>query len=144
MANQAWVNAYPNYKTSNLDFSYSDHRPVIVNTNVMDQNMRTPRFHYFPFNHNWLIEEDYKSTIKDIWGTNLTNGSLPRKLHHVSKNIQGWASSSVGSLSRQINKIRIQIESIGELEDNLESDCNRGFLENQLEKLLMKEEVYWK
>lgn len=140
VANQAWINAYPNFKTFNPDFSYSDHKPVIINTNVVNRTLRTIRTHYFSFNHNWLLEENCKSSIRDIWVKNSTNGNLPQKLHYISKNLQGWANTSVGFINKQLNKIYKKIESYRELETHLEMGRDIGFLESQLEKLLVKEE----
>lgn len=98
----------------------------------------------FSFNHHWMLEDNYKSVISGFWSNTSINGNIPPKLQNVAKNLAGWATISIGSISNQIRSIRKRIENHREIEDPdiQRGDC--GYLEGQLEKLLAKEEIYWK
>lgn len=66
VANTEWLNAFPDHQSSNLDFFASDHRPVRLKTNPPKPNQLPTQPKPFTFEHNWLLKEDYKDTIKTL------------------------------------------------------------------------------
>lgn len=113
VANSEWITAYPDFKSHNLDYCSSDHQSVTINTNPSFTNNKGGRNKFFNFNHNWLLEEDYKELIKRKWSVGNPYINLPRKLQSLSLDISDWASSSVGSIAKNIrkcNRILIKLE----------------------------------
>lgn len=98
----------------------------------------------FSFNHNWVMENDYKDILKQSW--NLANKSsdihitLDEVLNHISK----WASSGVGSLSSRVRKLRTRLNLMRRRAEEGRLVGDIGLLEQELEKLSYNVEVYWK
>lgn len=70
------------------------------------------------FDHNWLLEEDYKETIKTGWESTTYNPTLICKLNNLSTKLSGWAKHRVGTLSKEIKITRNRLNLYREVEDS--------------------------
>lgn len=144
VANQDWISNFPSYKCTNLDYFGSDHRAIFINTNHCEHNFTKNRAKCFSFDHNWLLEDNYLETFNNSWASRPLDVSFPEKLRYVANHLSGWAASSVGSLARRIKKTQASIDHFKEDIDGPHQISSLSYLEHQLEKLLLKEEVYWR
>lgn len=60
VANTAWSNSFPNFYSTNLDFYVSDHRPIMLKTDMTHTIEGNPGQKVFSFNHHWLIEDCFQ------------------------------------------------------------------------------------
>lgn len=60
----AWLSVYENYSSKNLDFFNSDHRPILIDMKPVSHNIDTNCPKSFSFNHDWIMEDKYKKTLK--------------------------------------------------------------------------------
>lgn len=142
--NSSWIAIYANYRTSNLDFFGSDNRPVKLITDQPHCNLGLNCSKAFNFNHHWLLEDEYQDLISSCWSSGSSSSPLPAKLPKLSEALSFWVNSQVDSLDKDIKKLRHMIDNIRE-NPTSEASCDQlGSLEAKLEKLLHKEEIYWK
>lgn len=72
------------------------------------------------------------------------SSSFPTKLSNLAESISKWATKNVGSLAKKIKMLSLQIDDIRENATTAAQSKCLGTLEAKLEKLLLKEEIYWK
>lgn len=145
MANDTWRDRYPNYRSSNLDFYSSDHRPVCISFNRnTDAPNRSHRFKKsFTFEHKWILEEDFDDFVKKHWESTEGAPNLDQKLNILANTLTRWAKDNIGSLQTNIKTTMARICQLeGTLSNNQNcEEINR--LKVTLENLLYKEEIHW-
>lgn len=144
VANAQWLSTFPHYRSVNLDFFGLDHRPVLLKTLPIKNDMLVHQHKAFSFNHNWLLEEDYKETCANFWRDSSTEGDIPRILSSMANKLGNWAKVNVGSLPKKIKSLSKHINDLWENGMGTKDDKEIGILEAFLEKTQLKEEIYWK
>lgn len=142
MANYEWMTLFLTYRASNLDFFRSDHRPVIINTSGPNRDPSLPRIKLFSFNHQWLLEDDHYN-FTHLWRSNTSGDPLHSKLRNLAQAISSWAEINVGSLPKEIKKLRARIYKIRENATFKTDGYHLGTLEAKLEKVQSQEKIYW-
>ncbi|XP_026397473.1 uncharacterized protein LOC113292854 [Papaver somniferum] len=97
LANESWLDLYPNSTISDLAAIGSDHNPILLNTNPS----WTPGHIPFKFFGPWLDHKYYKTIIEECWKTN-HKGSLAikiyRKLRDVKITLKRWNKEVYGNI----------------------------------------------
>lgn len=75
-AKEEWISNFLAHYSKNLDFFNSDHRLVLLNTNPKSTKDSSRPTKTFNFEHKWLLEDDYKATIKNLWSSIPRNTTL--------------------------------------------------------------------
>ncbi|PON34835.1 Endonuclease/exonuclease/phosphatase [Parasponia andersonii] len=66
VGNDSWHNLFPHHVVKYLDFSRSDHRPIILCLEFKLPCRGIEPFHFEPF---WMHEVDYTDLIYDFWAS---------------------------------------------------------------------------
>lgn len=85
VANEPWSSLFRLYRVMHFDHSFSDHRPIVVDT-VVDRS-RTRTWH-FKFEAAWLFEESRVDEVAKLWRG--SNGPILQQLAHVSRGLDSW------------------------------------------------------
>lgn len=115
----------------------------MISTNQGLPSSSKNNFKPFYFNHNWMLDENYKEVMVSQWNLYNHLNNLPSKLADLANFLKGWADKTVGSLPKEIKRIQNRINNIREADI---MSCGKDMelkLEATLEKLFRKEEVYW-
>lgn len=138
---------FPNFKSIYLDYFGSDHRLVLINTNppldIFSGTSGSLGPKSFYFEHKWLLEDDFRDTIKTNWDKELRNPDLCAKLDNLSLNLCIWAKDKVGAISNNIKATKKKLNRCleGPITRHSVDEANR--LNSLLEKLYYKEEIHW-
>lgn len=138
------METFPSFRSTNLDFFGSDHRPVIIETNPPSHTIQGNQQHPLRFNHNWLLEEDYKEVCVNSWEASCVERDLPGILSSMADQIRKWANNRVGSLPKKIKTLHKHINDYWETVRGVKSGEEIARLEASLDKLQLKEEIYQK
>lgn len=82
------------------------------------------------------MEEDFNSTIKFLWQQVSDEGKLHIKLEKLAKRLTEWANEKLGSLPKEIKKVRKNLKALLNSESKAYRAQEVSSLENKLEKLL--------
>lgn len=90
------------------------------------------------------MEDNFKETLISAWSQSSHSGNVHNRLDECATILRKWANNSVGSLPRNILRVRKRIEVLKERRNSSTYDEELNNLEISLEKLLSKEELYWR
>ncbi|XVE64032.1 hypothetical protein DITRI_Ditri07aG0068900 [Diplodiscus trichospermus] len=143
VATSNWIDKFPNYAVAHLNFSTSDHKPILLSTDTeigKSNNKRRKRFH---FEASWLKEEGSGEVIKSAW-EEAGLLTLPEKIKDAGAKLKKWFGIRAGTTRVKIDSIQKQIDEIQshELSDYVLSKEND--LKEELNALLEKEEIFWR
>jgi exonuclease III len=102
--NSEWCLKFPNFRVINGNPRHSDHRPVIVETEVEE---RIPRaVSIFRFEARWVREEGCDEVIEAAWRRGCEEGShtTAQVIKTVATDLTRWSRDVVGDLENRIKK----------------------------------------
>lgn len=138
VANDEWMTYFSNYSLVHLPHSFSDHCPLLVNT---DKGCVNCHFTHFKFEAAWIIEESCKSKVWRLW--NLTSGLVSHRLRMVSVRLDRWFESLRRTKALTNNELRNKLQQLNNSypTDEVLKDTINVKLALNMEA--DKEEVYW-
>jgi hypothetical protein len=90
VANNAWNIMHPNATVQHLDYTRSDHRPILLDTDfqVMNNRRSGPR----RFESKWLKENELREVVQHAWeaAASATSGGVLSKLEHMHGALHRW------------------------------------------------------
>ncbi|KAA3455898.1 reverse transcriptase [Gossypium australe] len=138
VANEEWMQRFPQGTVRHLVHSISDHCPLLINTGYGDMLMRRS---YFKFEAWWTLEESFEEELKKAWES--LTGTISEKLRGLQTYLSRWASLIRGGRERSkkefIKELGILLE--GERTDNTLGKIIETRINLNLE--IDKEEMYW-
>uniref|UniRef100_A0A2N9FQS3 Reverse transcriptase domain-containing protein n=1 Tax=Fagus sylvatica TaxID=28930 RepID=A0A2N9FQS3_FAGSY len=143
IANVSWRLAFPKAAVTHLGAINSDHAPLLIDTNPIDEYCPRP----FRFEAMWTKDHQCGNVIKEAWSTRFV-GSHPLvfycKQAKTISALKKWNRDSFGHCQTRIKEILNQIE-----EEQLKerTECNARLearLQRDLNEWLRRNEVMWK
>lgn len=95
--------------------------------------------------HLWTqvdCEEDFEKLVKDIWDKRKSDDPLAKKLEDLASSLSNWAKAKVGSLSREIKRVKKNLNKTLNEERKQYDATKISYLEARLEKLINQEEMH--
>ncbi|KAA3469681.1 reverse transcriptase [Gossypium australe] len=86
VGNEEWRSLFPDFIVHHLPHSFSDHCPILINT---ENNVRKQQRENFRFEAWWVLEKTFIEEVKMSWGTSA--GDLLNKLATLKKDLTRWA-----------------------------------------------------
>lgn len=80
-----WSTTFQLYKVSHFTHSFSDHCPIVVDT---EDDYHRNRLLHFKFEEAWLLEETCETKMARLW--NDSDGTIPKRLSYVCCGIDKW------------------------------------------------------
>ncbi|KAJ8750263.1 hypothetical protein K2173_014178 [Erythroxylum novogranatense] len=120
VATSSWREIFSNCEINHLSHSFSDHCPLLLDTNLGVTRKRT-KFP-FRFESSWCMEDDCEEEIRKIW----TNCDLDisGKLNAVSEGLTHWSKNTTAAwfkrtkeLKRKLDKLNHRDPTSSNLED---------------------------
>lgn len=78
-----WFTLYPNYLVQHLSHSFSDHYPILMDTNGKLRNGNSWALKHFRFEANWCLDEAFEENVK-LYRFE-ASGSIPTRLIGLGK-----------------------------------------------------------
>jgi hypothetical protein len=141
-ASEGWIHSFPHHKNSHLVRYSSDHCPLLLEFSPnppcrKKQNQK--KIHKYEI--IWTQHEDHISTVKRAWQQ--TNGSLTRKLASTLHYMNTWGQHQFGSIPQKIKEAQAELHVLNNNSDLADMMVQIQNKENELDKLLEKEEMWW-
>lgn len=83
VANDAWIQLFPSFSLRHLLHSFSDHCPLLIETEVRG---RKSRIDCFRFEAWWALEDSCEVEVKKLWESSLD--SFPTHMLAFAKGLQ--------------------------------------------------------
>ncbi|XP_073025129.1 uncharacterized protein [Primulina eburnea] len=138
-----WRLLYPTSQAYSLESFHSGHRPILIDLRG-SQKQPTSKPHLFQFEPHWLRETDCKDVVERGWCKSDISLSLPVRLLRCKESLRVWAGKRFRNLPRQIRLNRHQLNALKTHSTWHNSVHHIRVLEDEVEHLAYKEEVYWK
>lgn len=101
LANQAWLDHYPDTQVYHLPKTHSDHCPLLISTSKSVSNGPFP----FRCKECWLDHPDFHAFFCNNWNVDNLH-FLPGHLNFIN-NIKNWNTNVFGNIDKQKKIIKI-------------------------------------
>jgi hypothetical protein len=144
VANGEWVSMHLNAVLSHLEYTRSDHRPLLLDTEYQgspSSGRSGPR----RFEGKWLQEEGFRDEVVRAWEAAgvATYGGVLEKLNHMHAALHEWDNKILKKPKRRLRKAQKDFDMAmsGPMSDTSEAQAKESA--NLIEILLEQEEVHW-
>ncbi|KAA3463112.1 reverse transcriptase [Gossypium australe] len=122
----------------NLPFSFSDHCPLILNTNKSLHFTGSRKFHFEAW---WTLEDSFEKVIREAW--EVTGGSLLEKLRKLQICLEDWSSKNRQHREGLKKRLLQELEDLVGRERNDETLAKTIDTKIHLNLEIDKDEMYW-
>lgn len=141
MLNPEWLTIFPNLKSSFLNRTISDHRPLIASSS--DKNWGPKPFRFL---NCWLSHPSYLNVIKKAWNSS-ENLPIPEKLKLVRTSLKKWNQTEFGIIDSKIAEYEDVIQCLDNLAQTKQLDekelNERRNAQIELWEWLKRKESFW-
>ncbi|KAL5568310.1 hypothetical protein UlMin_024885 [Ulmus minor] len=144
VAQPVWKDMFPNYRVYHLDFLHSNHRPLHLTLNQKPTRNRPRGFRFEPF---WLKEEDFRETLLSSWPSALLQdplADLSSCLLSCSSTLNSWNTKKFGNTQNAIKQQKSVINQLHSMAATPDTMDQLNKAQTTLERLLTREELFWK
>ncbi|KAI9197553.1 hypothetical protein LWI28_000537 [Acer negundo] len=138
---------FPKCKSGDLRYCFSVHRPVLVTLEGIQRGRKSNKHRGFKFEPFWLKEEECLGVVSQTWKEtwlSISIKDLQNKLGRCAEELDFWSKKKFGSLRKNIEVKQKDLNEMLEAEYNADNSEKIKKLENELEGLLVREELYWR
>ncbi|XP_019095662.1 PREDICTED: uncharacterized protein LOC104763574 [Camelina sativa] len=139
VANQEWMELFPEAQAVYLKKVSSDHSPLI--TTLMGEKWR--RWVGFKYDQRWVQREGFCDFMKETWESEKVkqSNSLVEKLTRCRKEISGWKRRNKPNSSLRIQELHSRIDRATQQSPFSIEEVRR--LKSELNKEYVQEEKFW-
>jgi len=140
LATNEWCSLYPNYKNQHpLKFKF-DHCPILLECftsfSCPNRPNKPKRFEQL-----WLTYEQHKDIIQAQW--NHITGNLTTKIQDTLQALHAWGNKKFGIIPAKIRETQNELLRLTTHSDQQIAHNSIQIKEQQLDKLLEQEELWW-
>ncbi|GMI76000.1 hypothetical protein HRI_001269300 [Hibiscus trionum] len=139
VGNPTWWDLFPHFNLSHMPHSFSDHCPLLLNTDSRQKSSNL--ISHFRFEAAWLLEDSCEEEVKHLWES--TAGLVPHRLQQLSQGLELWFKRIRKEKNITMADLRKKLSHLQNLhpsDDALEEITNVKLAMNlQIDR----EEVYW-
>lgn len=84
----SWVNHFSEYRIEHLSHSFSDHCPILLDSEGVTRNMEVNNVNTFRFEAKWCLDNSFEELVKQWWAEN--DGNVLGKLEKLGGKILRW------------------------------------------------------
>lgn len=139
LVNSYWFQLFPQVRLSNLFSFVSYHTPILLH---LYPSQKATCHRSFKFENKWLLEFDIDDVVSTLWYDSASNSFMP-KLDNVADSLEIWGKKFARKFRKTIEDCKKDME---EFRIKGDPDLLSRFkeLKNELAKLLLEEEVFWR
>ncbi|PPR95574.1 hypothetical protein GOBAR_AA25097 [Gossypium barbadense] len=129
------------YRVSHLQHSFSDHCPVMVDTEGDRRSRVGEQQWQFRFNVDWILQSGFKERLRSEWSSNQQDFLV--KLKEVGMRLSAWAAKEKKGRERRTTELNAKLMKLnaGEISDDALEEITAIKLDLNLEA--NKEEIFW-
>ncbi|XP_058776514.1 uncharacterized protein LOC131650817 [Vicia villosa] len=135
----SWLQFFPDAKLTNLVASHSDHSPILLSCEPVQQRRRRRKFR---FENWWLDEEGLLDVVKESWLAE-THNSVVEKISRCALYLEQWQKVQVQKNNEEKDILRAKLDMYRGSMDPINAD---QYMVAHLDynKVLIREDTYWK
>ncbi|XVE88624.1 hypothetical protein DITRI_Ditri19aG0084600 [Diplodiscus trichospermus] len=139
--NLAWTGKFPEHELNYLAFSTSDHKPILLSSEIDQSATRPRKTKKFHLEATWVKEEGANEIVKDVW-ENSEVRSVQGKIKEAGISLKTWFGTNFGIMKRMIEVIQNALEEIQNEEVTNEVLLKENELKEELNSLFEREETF--
>lgn len=144
-ATLAWRELFPYSKVSHFPVSYSDHVPIILNTQVKQHHV-WPRSIPRRFEEKWATHPNCEAIIQHAWTTVIPTGSpmfiLFEKIKQCRMALVDWSKVTFGASSHQLKAKHQVLHDL--YTSNVADNCHAiRSVKDEINTILYQDELHW-
>lgn len=133
----SWLQSFPLSKFYNLEFSVSDHSPLLlvpkpVNVQVLPSHFR--------LENSWLTKPLCEQLTRDSWKLDST-GDIQQKVKRCGEKFWSWGKELLGNFGRRIKGCQFQLKRLRHRRD-IQSQIEYNAARKQLSLVLNQREIF--
>ncbi|XP_060963958.1 uncharacterized protein LOC115723947 [Cannabis sativa] len=129
LVTNSWLSTFPQSSLLNLEFSTSDHCPLLL---TFKGNTPLVSFRSFRFENAWLREPLSSSSV-----------TIQEKIHHCGEVLGRWGRDITGNFRKRINECKSQIRNSKWGKDPISIQQHKEG-KDKLAEVLAQKEIFWK
>ncbi|KAA3468512.1 reverse transcriptase [Gossypium australe] len=138
VATDCWSQIFPNYSLRHLPHSFSDHCPLLIETEDGRRMSNATRFHFESW---WVLEDSCEKEIKKLWED--SSGPFLNRMKSLAEGLKAWASGMKLSHKGTIQHLNRRIEKLNDEERTEESLVELMEVKLHLNMEMDKKKRYW-
>jgi mannosylglycoprotein endo-beta-mannosidase len=145
LTNEAWSMKFGDAVLENMEYSHSDHRPILMEFNKDDMDERNGPT-VLRFEAKWLKEAHFRQVVEDSWeqaGLGSQRTSLAGKLAFVHDQLHKWDKSILQKSKKAIRKAQRDLEKVSRVPLTDENIAKQRIIAKEIEDMLKREEIHW-
>ena len=141
-ATAKWREMFNGSLVTHLEKRKSDHLPLIVSIrkSIINAQKRRPR-KLFRFEEMWLKEESCEDTIKKAWQP---EEDVCRNITRTARELRGWSKETFGGVAKELRECKMSMGKLMEEEPTAENLNQMRALDERMDELEAREEIYWR
>uniref|UniRef100_A0A0A8XR28 Reverse transcriptase domain-containing protein n=1 Tax=Arundo donax TaxID=35708 RepID=A0A0A8XR28_ARUDO len=145
-ANVEWQMRFPGYRVINGEHRHSDHHPVIVIIEEMEERPTRRNQQNFRFEAGWTQEEQCEVIVENAWkkSKELRRGTVEDCVKEVAIDLWDWSRNILGDLEKRIKKAKKNLEECRRHPINQGNINREAMLKFKLDRLEDQRDLYWK
>ncbi|XP_057789480.1 uncharacterized protein LOC131006301 [Salvia miltiorrhiza] len=117
LVNEKWLEVWPHSKANGLQWSISDHCPILLETKWVDWGPKP-----FCFLNAWTSHKDFEKVVKESWDRSGIFGwksfVFKEKLKKLKGDLKKWNSSTFGLIEVNIKNLKDEIQTWDAIDDS--------------------------
>ncbi|KAG7583713.1 Reverse transcriptase domain [Arabidopsis suecica] len=140
VANQAWMESFPQAQATYLQKICSDHSPLI--NNLVGENWR--KWAGFKYDKRWIQREGFKELIGQFWGQQPTGegNQLMEKIASCRKTISRWKREAKPNSASRLQELQFKINAATRAIPFKRKELTK--LKKELNQEYLNEEQFWR
>ncbi|XP_050216415.1 uncharacterized protein LOC126667478 [Mercurialis annua] len=141
LCNNNWCNIFPNAITHHLPRIHSDHRPILIKLNSIQQVTTVTK--PFRFLSSWITHQDFEKVVTKGWQH---QRPLTENINLVTNEISEWNVNVFGNIFKQKKQLMGRLNGIQKVLET--RNCSylsnlETHLQAELNEILLREESFW-
>ncbi|KAA3464886.1 reverse transcriptase [Gossypium australe] len=138
VATDMWLQSFPNFSLWHLSHSFSDHCPLLVDTEWGGKRNSPKRFRFESW---WILEESCETEIKKVWERSA--GSYLNRLSSLANGLKIWAKTIQSKRKGENERLNRKLKELNGEERSEEVLTEIMEVKLHLNMEIDKEERYW-
>lgn len=138
-----WCMCFPMMHVKNGDTYHSDHRPMVIDTEIYQRNRSGGGG--FKFESSWVKEEGWRKVIEEAWVQRMEmGGGLGENLKGVASSLKEWSANALGDLEKRLRSVRKEMDKWRGMlisDNSVQREAVWSFKVDRLEEQV---DLYWK
>ncbi|KAL2932562.1 hypothetical protein RDABS01_000300, partial [Bienertia sinuspersici] len=117
LANNEWLNFFPDSCANTITWDGSDHFPIVVKSNQEVEGPTDERPKLFRFEARWLHDENFDTFLKEVWNDSLSegNGQWEECVHLCGQRLKTWDANVYKKVPKRLRWLKKRLDKLSKM-----------------------------